>query len=126
MPATSEFAGMAAGIPPELPLIAAAAVFVFDVDVAEVSSHGLAYHGPSVAGSAPMELIIIGRFHAREGQEAAVAAAMREVSIPTREEPGCLAIAGYRSIQDPRLFWVHSRWIDEAAFERRRARPHTV
>jgi len=73
-----------------------------------------------------MELTIIGRFHAREGQEAAVAEAMREVSIPTREEPGCLFIAGYRSIQDPRLFWVYSRFVDEAAFERHAALPHTV
>ena len=64
-----------------------------------------------------MELFIFGRFHAREGQEDAVAAAMREVLGPTREEPGCLAIGHYRSIRDPRLFYVHSRWVDEAAFE---------
>ncbi len=34
-----------------------------------------------------------------------------------RAEPGCLAIEAYRSTRDPRLFWIHSRRIDEAAFE---------
>lgn len=73
-----------------------------------------------------MELFIFARFHAREGQEAAVAAALRDVVGPSRAEPGCLAIAAYRSVRDPRLFWIHSRWIDEAAFETHAELPHTV
>jgi quinol monooxygenase YgiN len=64
-----------------------------------------------------MELIIIARFHAREGQEDAVAAALRAQVPKVRPEPGCLAIAAYRSVRDKRLFFIHSRWIDEAAFE---------
>jgi quinol monooxygenase YgiN len=31
-----------------------------------------------------------------------------------------------RSIRDPRLFYIHSRWQDEAAFERHAGLPHTV
>jgi quinol monooxygenase YgiN len=73
-----------------------------------------------------MELFIFGRFHAREGQEDALAAAMREVLGPTREEPGCLGIGHYRSIKDARLFYVHSRWTDEAAFETHASLPHTI
>ncbi len=73
-----------------------------------------------------MELFIFGRFHAREGQEAAVAATIRDVIGPSRAEPGCLAISAYRSVRDPRLFWIHSRWIDEAAFEIHAELPHTV
>ena len=73
-----------------------------------------------------MELFIFGRFHAREGQEGAVAAALRDVLGPSREEPGCLAIQHFRSIRDPRLFYVHSRWTDEAAFETHAGLPHTV
>lgn len=34
-----------------------------------------------------------------------------------RNEPGCLAIEAYRSTRDSRLFYIHSRWIDEAAFD---------
>jgi quinol monooxygenase YgiN len=73
-----------------------------------------------------VEFFIFARFHAREGQEAAVAAALREVVIPSRAEPGCLAIEAHRSIRDPRLFYIHSRWVDEAAFETHAGLPHTV
>jgi quinol monooxygenase YgiN len=34
-----------------------------------------------------------------------------------RAEPGCLAMGVYASVRNPRLFWIHSRWIDEAAFQ---------
>ena len=73
-----------------------------------------------------MELFIFGRFHAREGQEAAVADALREVSSPSRKEPGCLFLSACRSIRDPRLFFIHSRWRDEAAFDLHAKLPHTV
>jgi quinol monooxygenase YgiN len=73
-----------------------------------------------------MELVIFARFHSLEGQEEAVAAALREVSGPTQAEPGCLFQKAYRSIRDVRLFFVHSRWIDEAAFDLHAKLPHTV
>ncbi len=73
-----------------------------------------------------MQLFIFARFHAREGEEAAAVAAMREVGAATRAEPGCLAVHYHRSLRDPRLFYVHSRWVDEAAFERHAEMPHTV
>ena len=46
--------------------------------------------------------------------------------VPSRQEPGCLAIGAYRSTREPRLFYIHSRWIDEAAFETHAGLPHTV
>ncbi|HKU95740.1 MAG TPA: putative quinol monooxygenase [Vineibacter sp.] len=73
-----------------------------------------------------MELFIFARFHAREGQEAAVMAALDDVVIPSRDEPGCVTIAAYQSVRDPRLLWIHSRWIDEAAFDLHAQQPHTV
>jgi quinol monooxygenase YgiN len=73
-----------------------------------------------------MELFVFARFHAREDQAGAVAAALRDVVGPTREEPGCVAIGAYRSTRDPLLFYIHSRWIDEAAFETHAGLPHTV
>lgn len=73
-----------------------------------------------------MELYIFARFHAREGQERALELALREVRGPTRAEPGCLSHEVFRSTRDPRLFWVHSRWIDEGAFEKHVPMPHTV
>jgi quinol monooxygenase YgiN len=73
-----------------------------------------------------MELAIFARFHALEGREAGVEAAIREVLPQSRAERGCVAIAAFRSTRDPRLFWIHSRWVDEAAFEHHADLPHTV
>ena len=56
----------------------------------------------------------------------AVADALRATVVPSREEPGCLSIHAFRSIRDPRLFYIHSRWRDEAAFESHAGMPHTV
>ena len=64
-----------------------------------------------------MELVVFARFHARPGNEDAVAEAILANLAPTREEPGCLEIPAFRSIRDLRLFYIHSRWKDEAAFE---------
>ena len=72
-----------------------------------------------------MELDTIVRFHARQGREDAVAEVMREASAAVRDEPGCVFIGHYRSTRDPRLFFIHSRWNDEAAFEVHAELPHT-
>ncbi len=77
----------------------------------------------AVAGT---ELVIFGRFRARPGHEEAVANAFREATPFTRREPDCLSVEVFRSIRDPRLFYVHSRWKDEAAFEHHAGLPHTV
>ncbi len=73
-----------------------------------------------------MELDTIVRFHAKEGMEDAVAEVMRQASGPVRAEPGCVFIGYYHSTRDPRLYYIHSRWKDEAAFEVHAELPHTV
>jgi quinol monooxygenase YgiN len=73
-----------------------------------------------------MELFIFGRFHARPGAEGALEEALREVVAPSRAEPGCRGIHAFRSSRDPRLFYIHSRWADEAAFELHAGLPHAV
>jgi quinol monooxygenase YgiN len=72
-----------------------------------------------------MELFIFARFHASDGHEAAVAATLCDAVGRSRAESGCREIAAYRSIRDPRLFWIHSRWEDEAAFEVHATLPQT-
>jgi quinol monooxygenase YgiN len=72
------------------------------------------------------QLFIFGRFHAYEGKEDEVASAIRDVIGPTRAEPGCLEHNGYRSTRDPRLFFIHSRWVDESAFNAHAELPHTM
>jgi quinol monooxygenase YgiN len=73
-----------------------------------------------------MDLFVFARFHARPGSEEAVAATLRAVVAPTRQEPGCVSINAFRSTRDPGLFYIHSRWRDEAAFEQHARLPHTV
>ena len=73
-----------------------------------------------------MELFVFARFHARAGLERELAEALLEVLAPTRGEPGCLAIHAFRSSRDARLHYIHSRWKDEAAFERHAGLPHTT
>lgn len=71
------------------------------------------------------ELYIFARFHVREGLEEQMAAAMREMLPPVRAEAGCVSIQVFRATRDRRLFYLHSRWIDEAAFDLHAALPHT-
>lgn len=72
------------------------------------------------------EIFIFARFHAKEGLQQAVAQTIREVLVPTWQERGCLSIHAYSATQDPRLFYVHSYWKDEAAFDDHAKLPHTV
>ena len=73
-----------------------------------------------------MELSTIVRFHAREGLEEEVAAALRDQFAPVLAEAGCTRFEVFRSTRDKRLFFIHSRWRDEAAFEIHAELPHTV
>ncbi len=73
-----------------------------------------------------MEQYVFVRLHAREGEQSAVEDALREVSGPSRAEPGCLSFHIFRSMRDPQLFYIHSRWVDEAAFQLHAELPHTM
>ena len=73
-----------------------------------------------------MEFFFFARFQVRAGSEIAAIEALRTVLAPTRAEPGCIGINAFRSKQDPRIFLIHSRWSDEAAFELHARLPHTV
>ena len=72
-----------------------------------------------------MEQYVFVRLLARAGQERAVEEALREVMGPSREEPGCLSFHLFRSMREPRLFFIHSRWVDAAAFQKHAELAHT-
>ncbi|HXY01351.1 MAG TPA: putative quinol monooxygenase [Candidatus Limnocylindrales bacterium] len=72
-----------------------------------------------------MEQYVFVKLHAREGEAEAVEEALREVMGPTREEPGCLSFHLFRSARDPQLFYIHSKWVDEAAFQNHGVLAHT-
>ena len=64
-----------------------------------------------------MEIYVFVRFHAQLGKADALQEALREVVSASRKEEGCVNIQAFRSIRDPQIFYVHSRWKDEAAFD---------
>jgi quinol monooxygenase YgiN len=69
---------------------------------------------------------VLVRLHAGEGEESMVEKALRDVAGPSREEKRCLNLHLFRSMLDRRLFYIHSRWMDEAAFQTHAELPHTV
>jgi len=73
-----------------------------------------------------MHLYTFARLRAKVGCEPGVQRAVMNVLEPSRSEAGCLAIDAFRSIRDDRLFYVHSKWQDEAAFDRHAEMPHTL
>jgi len=73
-----------------------------------------------------MAMFVFARFHARAGEESAVEEALTEVLGPTREEVGCLSIHAFRSLRNPRIYYIHSHWINEEAFSAHTILPHTV
>ena len=73
-----------------------------------------------------MELFVLVRLQAKPGNEVEVEAALREVVPPSREEAGCLYIHAFHSLRDPQVFYIHSRWKDEAAFDLHAKLPHTL
>ena len=73
-----------------------------------------------------MNIFIFGRFQARAECEAEFREALHKVVLASREEPGCLEIHGFVSVRDPRLFFMHSRWADQASFDAHAELPHTL
>ena len=73
-----------------------------------------------------MDQYVFVQLHARGGKENSVEEALREVTGASREEPGCLSFHIFRSMRDRRLFYIHSRWADEAAFQAHALLPHTL
>ena len=73
-----------------------------------------------------MEQYTFVRLHAREGEESAVEDVLCDVAGPTREETGCLSFHTFRGTRDRRLFFIHSRWVDDAALQVHAGLPHTV
>jgi len=64
-----------------------------------------------------VEQYVFVRLHAREGDEGMVEEVLRKVTGLSREEVGCLSFHIFRSMRDRRLFFIHSRWVDAAAFQ---------
>src|SRR5258708_37572282 len=65
-------------------------------------------------------------FQPHPGKEMEFREEMLRVIQPTRAEVGCLSIRAFESVREPRMFAIHSEWVDEAAFDLHAQLPHTL
>ena len=72
-----------------------------------------------------MPLHIFARFEPKLGKEVQLRDEWTRVLKPTRAEPGCVRIHIYESTRGPLVYFIHSEWIDEAAFDAHAELPHT-
>jgi quinol monooxygenase YgiN len=72
-----------------------------------------------------MPLYIFARLEPKPGKELEVRDELNLVLEPTRAEPGCVRIHLYESTRGPLTYFIHSAWIDEAAFDAHIELPHT-
>jgi quinol monooxygenase YgiN len=70
-------------------------------------------------------LDIFARVEAKPGAQDALATVLVQHLPDVRGTPGCLLVHDYRSISNPRLLYVHSRWSDLESFERYATLPET-
>ena len=72
-----------------------------------------------------MSLFIFARLEPKAGDENRLREELTRVIEPTRAEPGCLRIHFYESTREPLVFYIHSEWTDDAAFDAHIQMPHT-
>ena len=59
-----------------------------------------------------------------KAKEGAVQEALRDVTGPSRQEPGCLYYQAQRSPTDPRVFFLYEQYVDAAGYKAHMATPH--
>ena len=71
-----------------------------------------------------MQLHTFVRFEPVPGKEDRLREELRLLLSPTRAEPGCIRIHLYEALTAPLVFYIHSEWVDERAFDAHRELPH--
>lgn len=71
-----------------------------------------------------MPLHTLVRFEPIPGKEQQLREELKSLLEPTRAEPGCISIHLYEALRDPLVFYIHSEWMDEAAFGAHTKLPH--
>ena len=64
------------------------------------------------------------RFEPIPGKEQQLRDELKALLEPTRAEPGCIRIHLYEALRNPLVFYIHSEWVDEAAFDAHPRLPH--
>ena len=72
-----------------------------------------------------MPFYIFARFEPRPGNELQLRDELMRILEPTRADPGCVRIHLFESTRGSLTWFIHSEWIDEAAFDAHVELPHT-
>jgi quinol monooxygenase YgiN len=73
-----------------------------------------------------MPFVVIARFTAKSGSEAALREVLLRLVEPTRRETGCLHYEMVQSQNDPLAFTFFEKWQDEATLMASVQTPHVV
>lgn len=71
-----------------------------------------------------MAYVLTAHWTANEGQEGAVASALAKLIEPSRAEPGNLEYQVHRDPQNPRLFFIYEKYVDDDAYAAHAQSPH--
>jgi quinol monooxygenase YgiN len=63
-----------------------------------------------------MAYVVSAKWLAKEGREDRLAEICREMTEPSRAEPGNRFYQAHRSPENPRLFWLYEQYADEAGY----------
>ncbi|MBV8164183.1 MAG: antibiotic biosynthesis monooxygenase [Candidatus Eremiobacteraeota bacterium] len=65
------------------------------------------------------------RFEPQPGKATAFRTELMRSMEASRTEPGCLDFRVFESVREPYVFYAHSQWVDEPAFDVHAEQPHT-
>jgi quinol monooxygenase YgiN len=64
-----------------------------------------------------MAYVVSAKWRAKEGKEERLAEICREMTEPSRAEPGNLFYQAHRSPEDPQLFYLYEQYENEAGYQ---------
>ena len=71
-----------------------------------------------------MAYVVAAKWRAKPGKEARLEQLCREMTEPSRAEPGNVFDQAQRSPEDPQLFDLYEQYVDEAGYEAHMASEH--
>lgn len=71
-----------------------------------------------------MAYVVTAKWTAKQGEEEAVAAAIRKVVGPSRAEPGIIFYQPHRDPENPTVFFFYEQYTDAAAYQAHVDSPH--
>lgn len=69
-------------------------------------------------------LVLAVTWIAKEGKEEQAVALFRQLTVDSRQEPGCAMYIVHRHNENPREFFIYEQYEDQAALDAHRAAPY--